>query len=61
MVEPELSEPYPHRDALQKVFMDIQSFFPFFRITNKPRSAFEHFGAISPSRDSKRKNHSLMK
>jgi hypothetical protein len=41
--------------------MDIQSFFPFFRITNKPRSAFEHFGAISPSRDSKRKNHSLMK
>jgi len=48
-VEPELREPYPHRDALQEVFTDIQSSFPFLQdenpTTNKPRSAFEHFGA----------------
>ena len=56
-VEPELREPYPHRDALQEVFTDIQSSFPFFQdenpTTNKPRSAFEHFGAIFPQQELK--------
>lgn len=56
-VEPELREPYPHRDALQEVFTDIQSSFPFLQdenpTTNKPRSAFEHFGAIFPQQELK--------
>lgn len=56
-VEPELREPYPHRDAPQEVFTDIQSSFPFFQdenpTTNKPRSAFEHFGAIFPQQELK--------
>ena len=57
-VEPELREPNPHRDALQEVFTDIQSSCPFFQDENlttiTSRSAFEHFGAISPRQEIKK-------